>query len=411
MARQGSSGKLRVLMVGDHAVPGRSGPHNNVVASLIALAERDDVELTGLYHEYDPGQRYATSGKMRMLTGFNPHNTKQVALNVARVARAARGQDVVYVPMGAKTFVQAWAGVHASGLFHLPKLIGGPNVAGIPGIMDPYIPSPLFTTRMADAWIEMSDVTLENTMRFGTARNRIWMAPHVVDTERFHPSRANREVWRKHGLDPARLKIVYVGRMNEELKGIAQLVDAFQRIRATVPEVDLVLIAKDGPMLTEAHRKIAGLHHIGPQYGLDLPIHLASADLFMAASRWETYWNTPLEAMAGGLPCVVSNVGATAEFFPSREAAASGGANGGVTGGVNGGVIVPCVERRGWKFKPDADKMLAEAAIPLLQDAELRRAMGEAGRAKVLADFTEASLGRDLVKCFREVVAGQASTL
>ena len=86
------------------------------------------------------------------------------------------------------------------------------------------------------------------------------------------------------------------------------------------------------------------------------------AALLVMPSFYESFGIACLEAMAFGLPVVATRVGGLPEVIED-----------GVTG-----LLVP---------PGDADA-LAQAMIRLLSDADLRRRMGQAGRERVLKEFT-----------------------
>lgn len=368
---------LKVLVLVDHAV-GISGPHRNVVGTLNALTARSDLQVRLLCGRIDPNEPYAKSNRLDIHLDFNPHQSRKVLANWRRVKTAVRNCDLIYVPTGLKSFLYAFAGKGHR------KLVAGPNVTGIPILMNPANPSPLMTLKMSDAWIEMSEVRVRHCMRAGTPREYIDLVPHAIDTEHFHPRHANRNIWRNEGLQPNRKKIVYVGNMYKELKGIPQLIDAYRLIRDRLDDVDLVMIGKSGKQLTPEHRALRGVHVLGPRYGDELVRLVASADLFMGASRNETFWLAPLEAMACGVPAVVSKVGAVPTMIPQD--------------GVQGRAVVIHQNK---KFLPDAAERLAEAALPLLIDDEARKRMGRTARQHAVSEFSERRLGERLVMVFR----------
>jgi glycosyltransferase involved in cell wall biosynthesis len=297
-----------------------------------------------------------------------------------RLRRAAHSADVIYVPTGLKSFLYAWAAGTGG------ALVAGPNVTGIPLLMNPANPSPLMTTRMTDAWIEMSDVRVRECVRAGTPRNRIHLVPHAIDTERFSPEHRDRRVWQSVGLNPLRKKIVYVGHLDVERKGVPQLLAAFEEIRAAGCDADLVLIgtAKEEPVPPRTWP--ADVYPIGRKGGMDLVQLLASSDLFLGTSRYETFWFTPLEAMACGVATVASDVGAVPTMIPDD--------------GVQGRRVT-IVDRESGRFLPDASARLAAAAIPLLQSDAQRAAMGASGRDHVMRTFSERQQGECLVEVFR----------
>lgn len=107
---------------------------------------------------------------------------------------------------------------------------------------------------------------------------------------------------------------------------------------------------------------------------------LGESSVFLHASLSEGISNAVLEAMACGLPVVVTDAGGT------REA---------VRDGVEG-FVVPC---------RDVEAM-AEALVRLGRDPELRRRMGEAGRRRVLEEFTLDRQTREWMEFYERVRAG-----
>ena len=152
-----------------------------------------------------------------------------------------------------------------------------------------------------------------------------------------------------------------------------------------------MLIGEPGPFSTPEHRALHGVYPIGPRYGYHLVRLLASADLFMGASRLETFWLAPLEAMACGVAVVVSKTGAVPTMIPQD--------------GVQGRAI-EIVDRAPYPFLPDAAERLAAAAIPLLVDDETRHRMGATGREHVISEFPESRLGDGLVRVFQSTIEG-----
>ncbi|HEU5088559.1 MAG TPA: glycosyltransferase family 1 protein, partial [Roseiflexaceae bacterium] len=110
--------------------------------------------------------------------------------------------------------------------------------------------------------------------------------------------------------------IYYVGGLDAR-KNVATLVRAFARLRrAGGPEATLVIAGKalgDDPALfpnidegIAAERIGASVRRIDAS-AFDNPLLYAAATLFAFPSRYEGFGLGPLEAMACGTPCVVSN--------------------------------------------------------------------------------------------------------
>ena len=151
---------MRVLILVDKAVPD-TGPHRNVVGNIQALSAREDVSVSVLCGE--SALSAEVLARINLQLGFVPRSLLSVFKNLFLVSRALRDIDVVYVPTGLKTFLYAWI---CKGLLKNKAILAaGPNVTGIPLLMNIYNPSPLLTSHMADVWIEMSQIRVEQCVR------------------------------------------------------------------------------------------------------------------------------------------------------------------------------------------------------------------------------------------------------
>ena len=95
---------------------------------------------------------------------------------------------------------------------------------------------------------------------------------------------------------------------------------------------------------------------------LDVPDLVSASDVGLLSSHQEGFSNTILEAMAAGLPMIVTNVGGNAEAVVDGET----------------GLVVPARD-------PHA---LAEAIVLIARDPNLRRRYGAAGRKRVESMFS-----------------------
>jgi glycosyltransferase involved in cell wall biosynthesis len=150
-----------------------------------------------------------------------------------------------------------------------------------------------------------------------------------------------------------------------DFKGLNYLVDAADLLRAR-PGLT-VLIVGDGDRREALAAQIARLG-LGDRVRLlgkrdDVQAILAATDVFVCPSVWdEALGYVILEAMAAGLPAVASRVGGIPEVVREGES----------------GLLV----------QPRDATALAAAIASLLDDPVRRRAMGEAGRRIVAADFS-----------------------
>ena len=136
----------------------------------------------------------------------------------------------------------------------------------------------------------------------GIPDERIGRWDRGVDTGRFSPAR------RDPHLLPGEITVLYAGRLTRE-KGADLLADAFLEARERDPRLHLAL-AGGGP---EEHvlRARLGAHatFLGWLDGDALAAAYASADIFLFASRTDTFGQVLLEAQASGLPVVAVDEG------------------------------------------------------------------------------------------------------
>jgi glycosyltransferase involved in cell wall biosynthesis/predicted metal-dependent phosphoesterase TrpH len=184
----------------------------------------------------------------------------------------------------------------------------------------------------------------------GIAPERIGRWDRGVDTERFGPHR--RQAGR-FGAD--RIAVLYAGRLTKE-KGADLLADAFLAAREHDPRLHLVL-AGGGPE-EPALRARLGEHatFLGWLEGDALADAYASADVFLFASRTDTFGQVLLEAQASGLPVV---------------AVAEGGPCSIVEDGLTG------------LLRPADPPALADALVALAADPAARARLAAAGRRAV----------------------------
>jgi phosphatidylinositol alpha-1,6-mannosyltransferase len=192
-----------------------------------------------------------------------------------------------------------------------------------------------------------------------------------VDVDTFRPGVDGSVVRARYGLDD-RPVIVCVSRLVER-KGQDTLIRALPYVRRHVPGAALLLVGA-GPYHDElirlAHDTGVAEHVVltgGVRYA-DLPSHYAAGDVFAMPCRTRHFGMDSeglgivyLEASASGLPVLAGD---------------SGGAPDAVRDGVTGYVV------------PGGDEdAVAVRLVELLDDGELRRRMGSAGRAWVEADW------------------------
>jgi glycosyltransferase involved in cell wall biosynthesis len=189
----------------------------------------------------------------------------------------------------------------------------------------------------------------------GIPAEKLKILPRGLDTELFNPSRRDAGFLKKIGARDGLVTLLYVGRVSKE-KNLDVLVTAFRRLRAEKLPVQIVVVG-DGPYLAELRAALPGARFTGYLAGQELARAYASADVFAFPSATDTFGNVVIEALASGLPCVVSDQGGP------RELVRDGGT----------GLVTRAL---------DADAF-ADALARLVRDPELRGKMSRAARESV----------------------------
>jgi glycosyltransferase involved in cell wall biosynthesis len=156
--------------------------------------------------------------------------------------------------------------------------------------------------------------SLDELAARGFAAAKLRLLPTGVDREQFAPSRRDPAIWPRFGLSAGRFKFLYVGRISEE-KNLDGLLRAFMGFVEAGHQADLVVVG-DGPYLGDLQSRYRRpeILFTGFRDGEELAAVYASADLFLYPTETDGSGTAVLEAMASGLPVVVSRDGGSREL-------------------------------------------------------------------------------------------------
>ncbi len=209
-----------------------------------------------------------------------------------------------------------------------------------------------FALRNADALRAISSATCDQIRRLGASQPIVEFSTWS-DVDVFLDAGKHR---RGLGDD-----VLYAGVVTP-LKGVHHLVAAFATVaaRRSIPKLIVVGRCPDGPYRAELHRQIAalGISHavtfVGELSQTDLALRMASARVLVLPSHSEGLGRVLFEAMAVGTPVIGSAVGGIPDLIEDGE---------------NGFLIAPGDEAE-----------LSDRLAQILEDDELCRRLGEAGR-------------------------------
>jgi glycosyltransferase involved in cell wall biosynthesis len=264
-------------------------------------------------------------------------------------------------------------------------------------LLDTRAPAPIAAASMI--WVvELADVVMTTGAAvarahpgYGAIADRVVPFFPPVDTERFAPHSDLRAAVRTAWGVPVDAPVVgCVANINPQ-KGVVELVRAFARARASTPDARLVLVGAEHPSHTAYSAAVrAQITDRGLVEGRDVIFfgarddierQLVGMDVFALAAvpRSEGITTAVLEAMAAGLPVVVTDVGAL------REAVEDG--------------------RTGFLVPPDDAAGFAVALSRLVADPVRRASMGEAARHVALQRFGLAACIDTHVRVYAEALA------
>jgi glycosyltransferase involved in cell wall biosynthesis len=215
------------------------------------------------------------------------------------------------------------------------------------------------------------------------------VVPNGVDPALYGraPAKARQDVRLALGLEQE-FAWLAVGRF-EIAKDYPNMLRAFEAVRER--RSDAVLLLAGRGSLQQETEALAAMLNLGGSVRFlgvrnDVPALLAAADGYVMSSAWEGMPMVLLEAAAGGLPIVATDVGGNAETVVDGES----------------GFLVPAAD----------DGKLAEAMLGLMARSEAeRRRMGERGREHIRRRYGLTRLVDEWEEVYHEAAARRGIAL
>lgn len=216
----------------------------------------------------------------------------------------------------------------------------------------------------------------EVSEHYGVPPERITVIPNAVDAARFQPrdaARRRQEVRRRHGWDDDDVVLLFVGKEFRR-KGLAPLIDALPHLPAAAK---VLVVGGDDrtPFVSQAAALGVGDRLVFAGHSPQVEDYFQAGDVFVFPTLYEAFALVSLEAAAAGLPLATTKVNGTEDF---------------VVEGSNGVFI----ERDG--------AAIARTLTPLVEDAALRRRLGEQARRDA-AEYTWDAVAARTLEVYREV--------
>lgn len=236
-----------------------------------------------------------------------------------------------------------------------------------------------FTLMTADAVIAVSQDGFDRLATAGVERQRLRLIYNGIDLGRFaDPAVRDR---RKLGLESDALVIGACAQLTAT-KAWTEFLSVVQELHARMPQVR-GLVVGDGPLreYLEAECRKRGIQGIVTFAGFmrDVSIALHCMDVYLSMSKAEGLSVGLIEALAAGLPAVVTDVGG------SREQVVSGAS--------------------GFVVRPGDTRAAVSRVAELLLDPDLRSRMGAEGRARAYAMFDVSRMVKQYEQVYEAVAA------
>jgi glycosyltransferase involved in cell wall biosynthesis len=219
----------------------------------------------------------------------------------------------------------------------------------------------------------------------GFAGARIEIIENGIEVNDYEPSKNKTQAKKRVGLDPNRKYIVHVAR-HHPVKDQATLLRAFAMAAPELLEIDLLMVG-DGPHRGELENFAVELRIVERVKFLgirsDIPDLMRAADVFALTSLSEAASLTLLEAMASGLPVVVTAVGGNPEIVRH--------------------------EREGLLFPRGNAEACAAAFRRMFAEPSFAERLGAAGRARALEKYQLSRTVENYYRLYRRL-AGRSSS-
>lgn len=252
-------------------------------------------------------------------------------------------------------------------ILHTPHVFPFQSHGGVSGAF--FLLLERYATKRCDSIVCVGEGQREEALCVRLAApERLLVIPNGVAVPEPLTAEARKALRAKHGLPPDALIVGMCARLAPQ-KGVEVFVEAAARVAKVVPDARFV-VAGEGPLRdsVQAHAAALGLDASRLKllgYVPDAAELCAAFDVAAMTSRYEGLPYALLEAMAWGVPVAATAAAGNADLVRGGEC----------------GLLSP----------PDDASAFAGNLERLLKDAALRTKLGQAGRARVKADFTLAS--------------------
>jgi len=309
---------------------------------------------------------------------IHPRKDLSAFLELWSIFRQER-PDIVHTHSSKAGILGRWAAwlARVPAIYHTAHGFGF-NDFQHPLVRNFYIWLERLTRRVTDTSVMVSRANAARAERLGVIRPGNWiLCRDAIPVEDFMTSKPRRQSLDTWGVPAGRVIVGMVACFKPQ-KSPVDFIDLAAAVLKQREDVHFVM-AGDGELRPQIEDRI-GAHQIADHVTLlgwqsDIPEVYRNLDIFVLTSLWEGQPCVFAEAMASGLPIV---------------ATAADGAREAIEDGTTGYV-----------HNPHDVTSMSRSILKLVDDSQLRKTMGAAGRARVHEFDIEASVQR-LIASYRE---------
>lgn len=238
-----------------------------------------------------------------------------------------------------------------------------------------------------------SQAVAEFYKKLGYPENKVRCIPNGIDAQprattgrSAEAAELRNSIVQRFRIPPENAIVVYVGRLAAQ-KRVADLIWAVELMKNLDTPVSLLLLG-DGPARKDLERHVASItgladnvHFVGHEPHARR--WLQAADVFWLASEFEGMSNSLMEAMAAGLPCVVSDIPANAELVQH--------------------------DHNGYRFPVGDSLAVAQLTRQILSDPQLGNRLGSAAHKTMLDGFSIPMMIQRHTELYRELAGTHGS--
>ncbi|MBC7878301.1 MAG: glycosyltransferase family 4 protein [Anaerolineales bacterium] len=227
-----------------------------------------------------------------------------------------------------------------------------------------------------DAFITISNEIEHELIEKGISPKRCVFIPNGVKLDEFQPVDIHKKrLLRKELQLPEGPLAIFAGRLENE-KRVGDLIQVWHLIRQQYADANLLILgtgsqeAKLKQMATEGVLFGGAVKHVAP--------YLQTADVFVLPSVAEGLSNALLEALATGVPVIVTATGGTTDIVRHKVS--------------------------GWLIRDYESKALLEGILAFLGNQALREQCASEGRRYVLQNYSLINTADNLYKLYNNVL-------